>query len=172
MTEINEKADLEPVTESGVEKTGIPEAHTGKYRRRLANGAVVSYWLAMFVGTHIPNPEAIIGPEVSDKLLHFAAYFVLMTLLAGRERLLNARWPAARALGCCLLLVTGYAAIDELLQAVPGINRHADLYDALADFAGAFAAAVLFFIGGSLASRGSSHGPACSSKNSHQNGAS
>ena len=156
MTEINEKADLVPMTESGAELTGSPETHTGKSRRWLANGAVAGYWLAMFVGTHIPNPEAIIGPEVSDKLLHFVAYFVLMTLLAGRERLLSVRWPAGRKLGHLLLLVTAYAATDELLQAVPGINRHADLYDALADFAGAFAAAILVFIWGSLASRGSS----------------
>jgi VanZ family protein len=141
------------VTDDGTEDAGSSKTHAARHRRRLVNGAVAVYWMAMFVGTHIPNPEAIIGPEVSDKLLHFVAYFVLMMLLAGRERLLNARWPAIRKLGGCLLLVTVYATLDELLQAVPGINRHADLYDALADVCGACAAAVLAFLGGSLAGR-------------------
>ncbi len=152
--EISEQAEQETVTEVRAEKTDIPETQRGKHRRRLANGAVAGYWLAMFVGTHIPNPEAIIGPEVSDKLLHFVAYFVLMGLFAGRERLLGARWPAGRTLGRWLLLLTAYAAIDELLQAVPGINRHADLYDALADMAGAFVASILVFVWSSLANRG------------------
>ena len=145
------------MTEVRTENTEAPETQTGRRRQQFANGVVAGYWLAMFVGTHIPNPEAIIGPEVSDKLLHFAAYFVLMALLAGRERLLNAQWPASQKLGRWLLLLTAYAAIDELLQAVPGINRHADLYDALADIAGAVSAAILVFIWSSLANRGLSH---------------
>jgi VanZ family protein len=102
--------------------------------------------MAMFVGTHIPNPEAIIGPEVSDKLLHFLAYFVLMALLATRERLLVSRWPTFRRMTTCLLVVSGYAIADELLQAVPGINRHADVQDALADVAGAATAAAMVLV--------------------------
>ncbi|MHC4875348.1 MAG: VanZ family protein [Planctomycetota bacterium] len=107
------------------------------------NAVVAAYWLSMFVGTHIPNPEAVIGPEVSDKLLHFAAYFVLMTLLLGRHRLATGR-RATRLELCRLLIVVGlYAVADELLQAIPGINRHADVQDALADLAGAGGAVVI-----------------------------
>ena len=111
----------------------------GKGRRWL-NGVVAAYWLAMFVGTHIPNPEAIIGPEVSDKLLHFSAYFVLMALLLMRHRLTEGRWASGPQLWRLLAVVCLYAAADELLQAVPGINRHADVQDALADIAGAVGA--------------------------------
>lgn len=116
-------------------------------RRRLINGCVAAYWFAMFVGTHIPNPEVIIGPEVSDKLLHFVAYFVLMTLLIGRLRLLDSQWPTGQQLVRLLLLVGAYAAVDELLQAVPGINRHADVRDAVADIAGAVAAGAVAALG-------------------------
>lgn len=114
---------------------------SGKWQRAI-NGFVAAYWIAMFVGTHIPNPEAIIGPEVSDKLLHFVAYFGLASLLIGRRRLLASQWPTPRQLSRLLILVGVYAAVDELLQLVPGINRHADVWDALADGAGALTAAV------------------------------
>lgn len=117
----------------------------GRWRRSI-NGCVALYWIAMFVGTHMPNPEAIVGTEVSDKLLHFSAYFVLMALLLGRDRLLAGHWPTASRIFRGMVLVTAYAAADELLQAVPGINRHADFQDALADVAGAFGAAAVCFL--------------------------
>lgn|GEM_PF-2052250 len=133
-------------------------------RRGWINLLVAVYWIAMFTGTHIPNPEAIIGPEVSDKLLHFAAYFVLMALLIGRDRLLTAQWPGVRRLGGWLLLLIGYAAADELLQAVPGINRHADVQDALADVAGAVAAATVAFLWAAVPKRTRTRGAARSQR--------
>ena len=151
-----EKAGLENVAENGTVNANRHEVRADGYRHRVTNGIVALYWSVMFIGTHIPNPETIIGPEVSDKLLHFSAYFVLMAMLVGRVRLLSSQWPAFGNLLRWLLLVTVYATLDELLQAVPGINRHADLHDALADVAGAFTAATIAFLYGSLAGRSTS----------------
>ena len=106
------------------------------------NLLIGSYWLAMFVGTHIPNPELLIGPIVSDKTLHFGAYFVLAGLLSIRTQLRQREWRRSSAIGIVLLL-TAYAAIDELLQALPQVNRHADWWDGVADIAGAMTACVL-----------------------------
>ena len=105
------------------------------------------YWLAMFVGTHLPNPELLIGPVVSDKTLHFGAYFVLAGMLAIRTQLLHGdfrRSSAVRIVG----LLTVYAAIDELLQALPQINRHADWWDGVADIAGAISACAVMGLWG------------------------
>jgi len=100
------------------------------------------YWLAMFVGTHIPNPEVLISPETSDKLLHFLAYMVLYSLLAIRHRLHHRVWPDGRATGRLLLIAGGYAVLDEVLQGLPGIQRQPDVLDALADAAGLLSAAI------------------------------
>lgn len=99
------------------------------------------YWLAMFVGTHIPNPEALISPETSDKLLHFLAYLILYLLLAIRFRLHHRAWPDRRATGRLLLITGCYAVLDELLQGLPGLQRQPDVLDALADIGGLLSAA-------------------------------
>ena len=107
---------------------------------------IAAYWLAMFIGTHIPNPEAIIGPEVSDKLLHFLAYFVLTALLLTRLQTLNRSWPTGWRMARLLSVVCIYATADELLQGIPGINRHPDVLDALADMSGAAGACLIFVL--------------------------
>ena len=90
----------------------------------------------MFVGTHIPNPDAIISPNVSDKLLHFGAYFTLSLLLSLRIQVLSCFWPSKRELGLIAGVCVVYAVLDEALQAIPIVNRHADPFDAIADVAG------------------------------------
>lgn len=112
----------------------------------IATPAVSLYWLAMFTGTHMPNPEAVIGPEVSDKLLHFLAYFVLYVLLSARFRVVHAEFPKRRDHFRLLALTSAYAVVDELLQAVPIINRHADVEDAVADWSGLIAGAVVVWM--------------------------
>lgn len=103
--------------------------------RLIAIVVLVLYWLALFVSTHIPS-GAIPQPKVWDKLLHFAAYGGLTFLLA---------WPVAIRSGpslgtyVYLLVIAGcYGAVDELGQIlVPG--RAADIWDWVADMAGAVA---------------------------------
>jgi len=102
------------------------------------------YWLLMFVATHIPNPAPLMPPELSDKVLHTAAYFVLYSLLCVRHYCIHDQWPDQKYHRVYLTLAIVYACSDELLQALPLIGRHADWLDWLADCAGLFLAALLF----------------------------
>lgn len=98
------------------------------------------YWLLLFVSTHLPARELAQLPAGSDKVIHFAAYFVLGWLLMGTFR------PRHRPRDAAILtLIVGaiYGAIDEGSQAfVPG--RFPDRRDWMADIGGAATAAVLY----------------------------
>lgn len=99
------------------------------------------YWLAMFVGTHLPSyqPE---GPGGFDKLEHASAYFGLAIVLSIALAL------AGRTGIVSLLVVFAigalYGALDELSQLfVPG--RSCDLLDWFADVTGLAVGVTLFF---------------------------
>lgn len=124
----------------------------------LATPALAGYWLLIFVATHIPNPEDLPAPDVSDKLLHFSAYFVLYGLLSVRYRLLSGGWPGGRRQGQFLLLLTTYAALDELLQMLPAVNRNADWLDGIADCGGLLTAAAIVWLIHFQAERGPENG--------------
>jgi len=112
--------------------------------RNIALGTLAVYWMAIFIGTHLPNDLPSLG-EVDDKLLHFGAYAGLAFLLAAACTTLRLRH------GTLLLpmaVAAIYGCIDELSQrAVPG--READVADWAADVFGAgvgvFAFGVLSF---------------------------
>lgn len=95
------------------------------------NLLLIVYWTALFVGTHIPLPQGAL-PGESDKLAHFVAYAGLAFLLA--LRVSTARRITARHALLIVLLVSGYAAVDELLQTPVG--RQADMRDWGADVVG------------------------------------
>ncbi len=111
------------------------------------SGAVLAiYWVALFIGTHIPQLPNV-APDVPyfDKVLHFSAYAGLAFLLAAAFTMrlsMSARRYVAIFVGLSL-----YGALDELIQAIPGLGRQADVMDWLADLSGvtcgllAFAAA-------------------------------
>lgn len=95
----------------------------------LRRGGLIVIWITLVILTHIPVPQAVQELGVSDKLAHLVAYYPLGLLL-----------PTVRLLGCdrwwkCLLVIAICAALDELLQ-IP-VNRHASVYDWLADMTGA-----------------------------------
>lgn len=69
------------------------------------------------------------GLKISDKLLHFIAYFALaapMTIWLGARRWL---WA--------LLICTAYGALLEYLQGASGLGRTASMLDGFANAAGA-----------------------------------
>ena len=133
--------------------------------RPWVGAALAVYWIGLFIGTHVPLPQGAL-PGSSDKLAHLAAYAGLAVLLAvwlpkptGTIPVLRDRQEDARPVsygdaesgetsrgrrllqltprraGLVLMVVAVYGAADELLQ-IP-VGRHADLYDWLADCAGA-----------------------------------
>ena len=94
---------------------------------RLIRGRGSRCTAALFVATHWP---ALVLPSVvpvSDKTIHFVAWGIWLALLSAAGRL---------PLG--LLLVTGLACsvADEASQAIPVLNRHASLMDAVANVIG------------------------------------
>lgn len=108
--------------------------------KRIATPATVGYWLALYIGTHIPNPKVLDELHVSDKTLHFSAYFGLYLLLAVRIRIIHESWPTGRQTIALFLLTSLYSAFDEITQGLPMINRHPDVLDAVADCTGVIAA--------------------------------
>lgn len=91
-----------------------------------------TWWLAMFIATHIPMPTKVGDSPVPDKLIHFVMFAVLGMLLQlwrGWSVPLSPR----RAMQLFGLLVV-YAVADELLQ-IP-VGRSAEWLDGAADLAG------------------------------------
>jgi VanZ family protein len=106
-----------------------------KFLRRFLQVALIAYWLFALIMTHIPKPPPI-GPEVSDKLIHFLAYGLLGGLLFLTMWITR---PQLRYLPpVALAILIAYAAFDELTQ--PLFGRAAGFDDWLADCAGALVA--------------------------------
>jgi VanZ family protein len=96
------------------------------------------YWLFAVVMTHVPKPPPM-GPEVSDKLIHFLAYGLLGGLL------FLTMWAVRPGMRYMPVIVLGilvvYGAVDELTQ--PLFGRAAAFDDWVADCAGAAVAVVV-----------------------------
>lgn len=106
-------------------------------RRKLAILSIAIYWPALFVATHVPIPEVVDDLDISDKSLHFVAYFSLVFLCWGVIHPYGkVNWRNFKV-WLILTVVVWYAVIDEWLQFYVG--RHCDLNDFLADLCGALA---------------------------------
>jgi hypothetical protein len=105
-------------------------------RQKLVLAALLLYWPTIFVGTHIPQiPQWISQVAVSDKVMHFVAYFFLSFLLwfaVNPNKKVHWRKPTVWLI---LFAVVWYGVIDEWLQMYVG--RNADVHDFFADLAGA-----------------------------------
>jgi VanZ family protein len=101
------------------------------------------YAAAVLVATHWPRLHVPGAEEGSDKLAHFAAFF-LWTLLA-----FTALFPPAfsrRSLNRAALLAGAYAVLDEASQLIPAVERQAGALDGLANVIGVLAAYALAMI--------------------------
>jgi len=115
-------------------------------RQKLTIIPLLFYWPILFVLTHIPIPLPQLAFEipVSDKTLHFLAYFILVFLLwlaisPGKK----VNWRRATA-WWVLVVVVLYGVFDEWIQSF--VSRNADVMDFFADLAGALAGLILFSI--------------------------
>ena len=92
------------------------------------------YWLALFIATHVPTPEVIIGDAINfDKAIHAGAYFILATLMFITSRRTGVTTNLTVRLGLAALALT-YGAFDELSQ--PYFGRYCSLLDWYADGVG------------------------------------
>ncbi len=108
--------------------------------RYLIRIVLIVFWIALFTSTHVPLPEKLIPPGLSDKSLHLVTYLILAYLLAFAT---STKRPLGLKLYLLLVVViAAYGAIDELLQ-IP-VNRHADVFDWVADILGGTVGFVLF----------------------------
>ncbi len=117
------------------------------------SGAVLAiYWIALFIGTHISQlPD--VAPDIPDfdKLLHFSAYAGLAFLLAAAftmRQSMSLRRYVAIVVGLSL-----YGALDELIQAISGLGRQADVMDWLADVVGVICGLLAFAATAHIAKR-------------------
>jgi VanZ family protein len=94
---------------------------------------LVIYWVAMFTGTHIPQPPPSIDPGGNDKTVHALAFAGLAFLIC-LNGALRGRMSRRSYLRVILILAV-YGAIDEVTQ-IP-IGRSCELADWLADVGGA-----------------------------------
>jgi hypothetical protein len=105
--------------------------------------SLVSYWLTLFILTHIPIPLLIREAGVSDKSLHFLAYLILVFLLwfaISPDKKVNWR---RHAIWWVLFAIVAYGIFDEWLQAyVAGRSR--DVWDFIANLAGTLTGLILF----------------------------
>lgn len=106
--------------------------------------AFAIYATALVTGTHLPNPEGLIPIETNDKWLHWCAYFGLAWLIATWRSLRHA--VTFHTLLGLWLLLAAWGAVDELTQAIPGINRVCDIADWIADILGAACGFLLWHV--------------------------
>jgi VanZ family protein len=99
------------------------------------------YWLALFVGTHIPHPpQLFVSFNAFDKVLHFGAY-------AGLAFLISLSWWLRRAFAwrqwlAVWALTAAFGIFDEVTQ-IP-VGRNCELFDWFADVTGSLSGLALF----------------------------
>ena len=106
--------------------------------RRMLWVLTAGLWAGLFIATHLPAHN-LPDVAVSDKFMHFIAYFGLASMIYISTWITN---PARRWTGSMVLAIAVvYGIIDEVLQ--PFVGRHADVKDWVYDVAGAACAVVL-----------------------------
>lgn len=105
---------------------------------------MIFYWLSFFILAHIPVPNFVSEAGVSDKGLHFLAYLILVFLLwfaiSPDQKVV---WRKA-VVWWVFIVLTGYGAVDELLQGFTG--RNCDVMDVVANIAGVFTGLILLSV--------------------------
>jgi VanZ family protein len=104
--------------------------------------AIVLYWLAIFITTHLPfSTTPPDDPYSIDKLQHITAFAVFAVLLSAAGATLGIhRLPLYLGV---IGLIAAYAALDEISQHfIP--ERTPDFFDWLADVAGAAIGIIAF----------------------------
>lgn len=132
---------LDPATESVIAPR--PPFDPARWVRP-ATIVLAVYWLAMFVGTHVPRIPVSMEGGGTDKWLHFGAYaglgFLLSTTLFLRGT------PASTGRRALVVIFVGllYGVADEWLQGFVG--RDPDVLDWCADALGTACGTAVFHV--------------------------
>lgn len=101
--------------------------------------------IAITIGSLVSLKNVIVETEISflDKIVHYGAYFMLtiswlLTFKKSKKNVISSVY--------IVLLVFVYGIIIEASQGVLTSNRHADLYDLLANLVGVITAYLFFNI--------------------------
>lgn len=103
---------------------------------------LIIHWVTIFILTSLPS-ESLPSVEISDKLNHFLAFFVLGFFLNLTLKY-QSKFPTLKKniLLITVIIASGYGLLDELHQLfVPG--RSAEVLDWVADFIGAISGSLL-----------------------------
>lgn len=112
------------------------------WRHRITIILLVLYWLTLIILAHIPMPRYVRKAGVSDKSLHIFAYLILTFLLWFAIRPdEKVSWRKA-AVWLVFIIVTGYGAVDEVVQSLVG--RTCDAMDIAANITGILTGLLLF----------------------------
>jgi len=113
-------------------------------RRKVVLAALLLYWPAIFILTHIPNTylsQWVIATQIGDKTPHFLAYLGLVFLwwfMISPYRKVDWFRPAVWV---TIAIMAVYGTLDEWLQGFVG--RQPDIWDFAADMAGVISALLL-----------------------------
>jgi VanZ family protein len=102
------------------------------------------YWLAMFVGTHIPRQLPHLSGGVFDKFVHLGAYAGLALLVAVNWQLRGGHLTMRHYLAVAFVLAT-YGIVDEVLQMF--VHRDCSVADWAADVVGIVLGIAAFHVG-------------------------
>jgi len=113
-------------------------------RQKVTIILLIFYWLTFFILAHIPVPGLVRKAGVSDKCLHFLAYLILVFLLWFAINPDKKVIWSKLAVWLVFIVVTGYGAVDELIQGCTG--RNCDVIDIVANTAGTFSGLIMLSV--------------------------
>jgi len=113
-------------------------------RQKVTIVLLVFYWLIFLILAHIPVPGLVRKAGVSDKCLHFLAYLILVFLLWFAINPDKKVIWSKLAVWLVFIVVTGYGAVDELIQGCVG--RNCDVMDIVANIAGTFSGLIMLSV--------------------------
>jgi VanZ like family len=102
-----------------------------------------TYWLAMFLATHIELPRVESAPKNTDKAVHlvmYAGFAFLLCLWLSAKGL-----PSRKILVLVFLAAVLYAGLDEILQTLTA-TRTAELWDFVMDLFGSILGLSAYYI--------------------------
>ncbi|MCI0335546.1 MAG: VanZ family protein [Planctomycetes bacterium] len=108
---------------------------------RLWQLALACYWLALFIGSHMPIERIPLSGGTADKFAHVAAFAVLAVIFAITWQVSAGRLMT-RHLVWAWVVIALYGALEEVTQPLAG--RVASIWDWLADASGAALGLMLF----------------------------